>query len=446
MLKTHRTLDLEHMRTLEGLAKVRQEADDLTRDMEALKASLSALEARPPSTMTDAEFGELKDGWYRYGKMSNRLEQLRREGDESSYFLSAGNILFKYYDIIDSNSNSTSAQQREDPALSASLPPRAPTQNHARRSKSSAAAIASSSSSLSSSAPRSVISYFTPSPPGCRDAAAAASASASVSESSSNLPTASAVHEMTRVVEDRASLFDKYMQRMNAGSASVSAASSTMVRDVCQHCGSDHRTLQPQDGYVYCNACNTIEYVLVDHEKPAYKDPPKEVTHFAYKRINHLNEWLNQVQGKETTDIPEEVYDRILLEVKKQKINNMATLTRKSVKEILKKLKINKYYEHIPHIINRLNGIPMPQLPPNLEDRVRQMFCQIQVPFLKHAPPHRKNFLSYSYCLNKMMQLLEEDQYLDSFPLLKSREKLHQQDVIWQKICAELGWDFIPSL
>jgi hypothetical protein len=44
------------------------------------------------------------------------------------------------------------------------------------------------------------------------------------------------------------------------------------------------------------------------------------------------------------------------------------------------------------------------------------------------------------------MQLLEKDQYLDSFPLLKSREKLHQQDIIWKKICNELGWDFIPSL
>jgi hypothetical protein len=254
---------------------------------------------------------------------------------------------------------------------------------------------------------------------------------------------------MTRIVDDRASLFEDYMQsislrRLTLGSSG--ATSVVSISDLCKHCGGDHRTIQPQEGYVYCNKCNTIEYVIMDHEKPAYKDPPKEVTHFAYKRINHLNEWLNQVQGKETTDIPEDIYDRILLEVKKQKISNMAKLTRRNVKDILKKLKINKYYEHIPHIINRLNGIPMPQLPPALEDRVRQMFCQIQVPFLKHAPANRKNFLSYSYCLNKMMQLLEEDQYLDSFPLLKSREKLHQQDVIWQKICQELGWDFIPSL
>jgi hypothetical protein len=224
------------------------------------------------------------------------------------------------------------------------------------------------------------------------------------------------------------------------------APSSSIAPSACAHCGCQERTTQLQDGYVFCNSCFTVEYILIDHEKPSYKDPPKEVSYFAYKRINHFNEWLNQVQGKETTDIPEEVYDAILLEIKKQKLYNMAALTQKQIKSILKKLRYNRYYEHRAHIMHRLNGMPTPHLPQELEDRLRHMFCQIQVPFLKHAPPSRKNFLSYSFCLNKLMQLLEQDQYLDSFPLLKSREKLHAQDLIWKKICNELGWDFIPSL
>ena len=80
----------------------------------------------------------------------------------------------------------------------------------------------------------------------------------------------------------------------------------------------------------------------------------------------------------------------------------------------------------------RLDGLPVPHMPPQLEERLRHMFCQIQVPFLKHAPPERKNFLSYAYVLHKFMQLLEKDEYLPSFPLLKSREKLHNQDVVWR--------------
>lgn len=201
-----------------------------------------------------------------------------------------------------------------------------------------------------------------------------------------------------------------------------------------------------QDGYVYCPTCQSMEYVLVDHDKPSYKDPPKEIAYFAYKRINHFNEWLNQVQGKETTDIPDEVFDAILLEIKKQQLRNMADLTRKKIRSILKTLRVNKYYEHGAHIMNRLTGIPSPHLPPELEDRLRTMFCQIQVPFLKHAPASRKNFLSYSFCLHKMCQLLEEDKYLDSFQLLKACDKLSAQDYIWEKICQEVGWQFIPSM
>ena len=47
-----------------------------------------------------------------------------------------------------------------------------------------------------------------------------------------------------------------------------------------------------------------------------------------------------------------------------------------------------------------------------LEEKLRNMFKEIQVPFLKHSPLIRKNFLSYSYVIHKFIQLLEKDEYL----------------------------------
>lgn len=123
----------------------------------------------------------------------------------------------------------------------------------------------------------------------------------------------------------------------------------------------------------------------------------------------------------------------------------MADLSYSRVKDILKKLKSNKYYEHIPHIIHRLNGMQMPHLSPELEERLKNMFKMIQTPFLKHSPL-RKNFLSYSYVIHKFLQLLEEDEFLPCFQLLKSRDKLSEQDKIWKKICEELDWQYIPSI
>ncbi len=72
----------------------------------------------------------------------------------------------------------------------------------------------------------------------------------------------------------------------------------------------------------------------------------------------------------------------------------------------------------------------------------------IQVPFEKHCPKNRKNFLSYSYTLFKMAQVIGEDHMLTTFylPLLKSRDKLAVQDTIWKGICKELNWEFIPTV
>lgn len=115
------------------------------------------------------------------------------------------------------------------------------------------------------------------------------------------------------------------------------------------------------------------------------------------------------------------------------------------MREILKRLRINKYYEHINYIINRINGVPTPQFSPDLEEKLYKMFRDIQAPFLKHCPKDRKNFLSYSYVLYKFFQILGLNEYLKYFPLLKSREKLYVQDQIWKNICIDLNYEFIPS-
>lgn len=167
---------------------------------------------------------------------------------------------------------------------------------------------------------------------------------------------------------------------------------------------------------------------------------------FSYKRINHFNEWLAQFQAKESTEIPMELLDLLTKEFKKERIRDMSQITTKKVKEYLKKLNYNKYYEHTTHITNMLNGIQPPTMDPILEERLRNMFRQIQAPFEKHKPKERSNFLSYSYCLYKFCELLGEDTFKKQFSLLKSREKLYQQDCIWKKICSELRWEFIATI
>ena len=169
-------------------------------------------------------------------------------------------------------------------------------------------------------------------------------------------------------------------------------------------------------------------------------------TSFSYKRLNHFIEWLNALQAKENTEIPPEIIEALKGEFKKHRTTVRSDIKPTKIREFLKKLGFTKYYEHCHHICALLNGTPPPRLPQELEAKLKKMFADIQEPFEKHCPQTRKNFLSYSYVLYKFCELLGEHEYLQFFPLLKSAEKLHAQDVIWKGICKELSWHFVPSV
>jgi ribosomal protein S27E len=197
-----------------------------------------------------------------------------------------------------------------------------------------------------------------------------------------------------------------------------------------------------------CDTCGVIIAKLLGEELTyrEEQETSEKIVNYSYKRENHFNEWLSQFQAQEMTNIPVEVIDQLRSELKKMKIKNLEDITHTKIRGLLKKLRLNKYYEHVPYITNILNGIKPPNMPQELEEYLRIMFKDIQKPFDDNCPSERKNFLSYSYVLYKFCELLGEDDYLQYFPLLKSKEKLYQQDVIWKKICRDLHWEFIPTV
>ena len=214
--------------------------------------------------------------------------------------------------------------------------------------------------------------------------------------------------------------------------------------DICKFCNKGELLPLEDEGVLMCNACNRYVPYLIENEKPSYKEPPKEVCFYAYKRINHFKEILSQFQGKETTQIPPDVIENIKLQIKKERIE-ISEISNIKTKEILKKLGYNKYYEHIPFIKDKL-GIKPPIMSSELEETLCNLFIELQSPYSKFCPDDRVNFLNYYYTAYKLCELLGETQYLEHFPMLKDKEKRVEQDNIWKKICAELNWEFIPTI
>ena len=215
-------------------------------------------------------------------------------------------------------------------------------------------------------------------------------------------------------------------------------------KDICQYCHNGELIPVEHEGILVCKNCGKNTKYLVENEKPSYKEPPKEVCFYAYKRINHFREILAQFQAKETTQIHEDVIENIKQQIKKERIT-LKQITNKKMKEILKKLGYNKYYEHIPFIKDKLGNKP-PVMAPELEETLCNLFIDIQGPYAKFCPDDRVNFLNYYYTVYKLCELLGQNDFLPYFALLKDREKMIEQDEIWKKICEELDWEFIPTI
>ena len=255
---------------------------------------------------------------------------------------------------------------------------------------------------------------------------------------------ASAITNTIGFKRDKA--LESYLTALNPTAIQHENSIASSITENFGNCAICESEMLFNETFLDCPQCGYRDYVLVDSEKPSYKDPPREMSYYAYKKINHLNEWLAQFQAKETTEISPAILDQIRQELRKERITDMSKLKPSKLKDVIKKLKLNRCYDHVAHILNRLNGISAPVLSREVEEKLRYMFKEIQFSFVKHCPKKRSNFLSYSFVLYKFCELLELDDYLPCFPLLKSREKLYMQDKIWQKICEDMGWEFIRTV
>ena len=234
---------------------------------------------------------------------------------------------------------------------------------------------------------------------------------------------------------NRADLFNKYWQRIEG--IRVNLDDGTKRIKVCNECNIE-KILDYSISAYLCSCCGDVEDIILDEDRQIKDYSP-------YQRINHFREWLNQFQAKQSPEIPDIVFKDIIYELNKNRILDYSQINKKKMKQILKKLSHNLYYEHVHYIMNKLSNLPPPKITRDMEKIFIKMFKKIEIPWEKFKQNGRKNFLSYSYVLYKFCELLELDHLLECFSLHKAPEKLMENDEIWKKICNYLHWEYISS-
>ena len=247
----------------------------------------------------------------------------------------------------------------------------------------------------------------------------------------------------TNTLSNKKRLLDEYVYITdNFNSTSFNNNSSVII---CEKCNIE-MILSKKSDFMICIECGQLENNLIEcgMNKNLLNDSYGKSS--IYQRKNHFKEWLNQLQARETIEIEQDVVDKIILELKNNNITNLANIEITLIKKILKKLHLSKYYENAFHIIYLINGLQPPILTIHIENKLIEYFKMIEEPFKMYKKKERKNILRYSYILYKLCELLELDQFLSCFSLLKNRTKLMEQDQIWKMICNHLNWEFIPSI
>lgn len=90
-------------------------------------------------------------------------------------------------------------------------------------------------------------------------------------------------------------ILDEYLKKIDSNYISKIKIDTNICK--CPKCKIE-MILYPSDGVQICENCGLEENILIESDKPSFKDPPMEVSFFSYKRINHFNE--STIDGKKS--------------------------------------------------------------------------------------------------------------------------------------------------
>lgn len=82
-------------------------------------------------------------------------------------------------------------------------------------------------------------------------------------------------------------VLDEYLQKIDPNYISKLKIDANIFK--CKSCDQE-MVLYHSDGIQICENCGQQENILIESDKPSFKDPPLEICYFSYKRINHYNE------------------------------------------------------------------------------------------------------------------------------------------------------------
>ena len=211
---------------------------------------------------------------------------------------------------------------------------------------------------------------------------------------------------------------------------------------LCVNCDSHIHTYNNSGsrdaGARVCNHCGLVQSGNIIFEQMFGAKLTNRTSN--YKRIHHWHERISQLMLMES-QIPTEhmlsIGERLL-------DGSHATMSKDTVRTVLRSLGLQVYIEKWLQIIERCTGILPPCPGPVVLERMDALFTELQRPFRAHKLASRRNFLNYNYVFCRLFQLMGCTKFCMFFPLIRSKAKLNALDDMWRPMASSLGWKVPP--
>ena len=209
---------------------------------------------------------------------------------------------------------------------------------------------------------------------------------------------------------------------------------------VCSVCYEEAYMHNERLGVLVCGYCGEQAPY---HEHFTYKPfsrariLPRLISDDFYKRTIYFRDWLRRLQAKDRCHITAE-------ELKTIRQHVIIPISYWEVKATLKRLRLQKYYDHVVFIMKELRGKPLFEMTRAQEEVLIRSFCQLQKAFLTLSRS-RVNMLSYPYLIAKLCELQGWRKVAKVIPTLKSPARIRDQDELWYSLCQQMRWPFIAT-
>lgn len=206
---------------------------------------------------------------------------------------------------------------------------------------------------------------------------------------------------------------------------------NNVINDICPRCG--HSNIKKTRKNKICNNC----FITIEKKTDEIHNKKN-----IYKRINNLFKIINKINNNNEMNMNTHDIDKIKKSII---LSNIENPTPTDIKNVLKKMKMQKYYNFIPKIYSIINNIKIPTIKQNIRDIIQEDFEIAESVWYEIKPSEKKNLINYNYIIRKILELHNFKELCPFLIITNDSDKLFTFDNYWYKICEKTGWKYISS-